>query len=140
MDEILAYNDSENQVNVEDNEINREIIYMYNKIYNEECSNSMTKCINKIYNEAYHHVRYSNRKAILFLIIILYQYDVIKKEDFLKNVTKLIDKYIGLFRDNIHSAEYSDINDIKLSITFCVYLQKLINKADIYKIIDDSLN
>lgn len=25
MDEILAYNDSENQVNVEDNEINREI-------------------------------------------------------------------------------------------------------------------
>lgn len=105
IDEILAYNDSENQVNIEDNEINREIIYMYNKIYNEECSNSMTKCINKIYNEVYHYVRYNNRKAILFLIIILYQYDVIEKEHFLENTNKLIHDYIGLFRDSIYSAK-----------------------------------
>lgn len=142
MEEILTYNDSENQIKTEDNEIIKEIINLHNQIYENSCSSQYYGYIHRIYKKIYYKVINKNRKMILFLIIILVETNIdinknIDKNENVVNTSIHLIKYISLFKDNTPGAKYIDYQDEKLLTVFFTYINELIYEIDIYKIINE---
>lgn len=140
MKELFTYNDFENQIKNEDNEIIKEIINLYNQIYDNTCSDQYYGYIHRIYKKIYHNIINKNRKIILLLIIILIKENINiyknadKNNEVIKISIKLI-KYISLFKNNIPGAKYIDYQDEKLLTVFFTYIDYLICDIDIYEVI-----
>lgn len=143
MKELFTYNDFENQIKNEDNEIIKEIINLYNQIYDNTCSDQYYGYIHRIYKKIHHNIINKNRKIILLLIIIFIKEDINiyknadKDNEVIKISIKLI-KYISLFKNNIPCAKYIDYQDEKLLTVFFTYINYLICEIDIYEIIKKS--
>lgn len=141
MEEILTYNDSENQIKNQDNEIIKEIINLYNQIYEGECSSQYYGYIYRIYKKIYYSVINKNRKMILFLIIILFETDIdinknINKDENIINISIHLIKYISILKNNVPGAKYIDYKDEKLLTVFFTYIHELIYEIDIYRIMN----
>lgn len=142
MEEILTYNDSENQIKSENDEIVKEIINLYNQLYGSDCSSKYYGYINRIYKKIYHSVITKNRKAILLLIIILIETNIdinknMDKNDNIVNISVHLMKYISIFKNNIPGAKYIDYQNEKLLTVFFTYIHELIYEIDIYKVMNE---